>query len=231
MLKVACVKHGTKFPAYYVNRLKNMVQRNLASEHEFVCFTEDRSGVDAGITCLKLPDLPLVGWWWKPYVFKPGHFDDGCDILFFDLDMVIVKDITALVDFMPGHFVGLRDVGRVFRGTRKKLGSAVMRWPANRFADIWTSIEKDSSLTERFRGDQDWIWQLYQGEIKFYPDEWIKSYKWEIRNKRELTGRGDEMRFDTVVDPVIRSDTCVLAFHGNPRLDVVNDPIILNNWC
>ena len=34
---VCCLKHGTKYTADYVNRLKNMVDRNITVPYEFIC--------------------------------------------------------------------------------------------------------------------------------------------------------------------------------------------------
>ena len=29
-------------------------------------------------------------------------------------------------------------------------------------------------------GDQDWIFAHIKNDFKFWPDEWIQSYKWEM---------------------------------------------------
>ena len=46
---VVCLKHGKKYSAEYVNVLYRMVTRNLTVPHNFVCFTEDPTGLDMGI--------------------------------------------------------------------------------------------------------------------------------------------------------------------------------------
>ena len=52
MLKVVCVKWGDKYPAEYVNRLHNMVKRNLSQPYEFICTTEDGEGLDHSLKAL-----------------------------------------------------------------------------------------------------------------------------------------------------------------------------------
>jgi len=192
MLNVICLKHGTKYGPEYVNKLYNMIQRHLTIPNNFICFTDDPTNIDQNIKIVNLPKLPIEGWWWKPYIFKTGHFPDGDDILYIDLDMVIVDNINKLIEFEPNKFVGLQDVGRVFRPGYKKLGSAVMRWKANEHSAIWNNLEKNLTQTKKFHGDQDWIWEQAKHHLVFFPEQWIRSYKWEIRTRDELSGFGKD---------------------------------------
>lgn len=230
MLNVICLKHGTKYGPEYVNKLYNMVQRHLHVPYKFICFTDNTDGIDSNIETRILPVSTISGWWWKPYVFKSDHFPPGDTNLFLDLDTVIVKNFTQLIEYLPGKFLGLRDVGRVFRPDYQKLGSAVMRWQSGYFSDIWTEMEKNPGIMRKFHGDQDWIWHLHKNNITFFPDSWIRSYKWEIRSRDEIQGMGQRARFISVRNPQIPTDCCILAFHGHPRVDQVQDPVILDNW-
>jgi hypothetical protein len=231
LVNVICLKHGTKYGPEYVNKLYNMVQRHLTVPHRFVCFTDNSDKLLDSIEIRLLPkDINLQGWWWKPYIFKKDHFSNGDTNLFFDLDMIIVKNIDHYLEYEPTSFVGLRDVGRVFNNNIRKLGSAVMKWPANHYTDIWDIMHADPTRVKRFHGDQDWIWSLYLNEIKFFPDDWIRSYKWEIRSRAELTSFGPRASFKEIKNPEIPINTSVLAFHGFPQITSVNDPVILDNW-
>lgn len=231
MLNVICLKHGIKYGADYVNKLYNMVQRHLTIPHRFVCFTDNQADLNTVIEVKILPaDKRLSGWWWKPYIFKQGHFLDGKVNLFFDLDMVIVGNLDKLVNYLPGEFVGLEDVGRVFRRVPAKLGSAVLRWPSNHYSDIWDNLENNPAITKKFPGDQDWIWQLHKSTIKFFPESWIQSYKWEIRKREELTRANGKNVFKTVRSPSMNPDCAVIAFHGTPNPEDVQDQIIVDNW-
>jgi hypothetical protein len=230
MLNVICLKHGTKYGPEYVNKLYNMIVRNLTLPHNFICFTDNPAELNPNIQIKLLPSAPIHGWWWKPYIFKADHFPIGDINLFFDLDMVIVKNIDHFIDFLPGQFVGLRDVGRILRPNLIKLGSAVLKWPAGQFDDIWTKFEKNLSITQRLHGDQDWIWSLHSNDIKFFPNEWIQSYKWEVRSRSELIGHGPTLMFKDIRNPLVDENTSVLAFHGFPNPHQVMDPIIVDNW-
>jgi hypothetical protein len=231
MLNVICLKHGTKYGADYVNKLRNMVARHLTIDHRFVCLTDDTSQISRGIDIIDLPNDPQVsGWWWKPYIFKKGLFPKGDTNLFFDLDMVIVNSIDKLATYMPDRFVGLQDVGRVYRKFPEKLGSAVMKWPSGEYSNIWEDMVADFTRVKRMHGDQDWIWSLYKDEIVFFPEQWIMSYKWEIRKQSELIREMGRQIFAEIRNPEIPPDTSVLAFHGTPNPEDVQDPIIVDNW-
>jgi hypothetical protein len=231
MLNVVCLKHGKKYSSDYVNRLHNMVSRHLTLPFNFFCFTEESKGLNLNIQIKPLPDNNKIsGWWWKPYIFKEGHFANGDTNLFFDLDMVIVGNIDKLATYKPNEFVGLEDVGRVFRKHPQKLGSAVLKWPANQYSDIWNLIEQDNRIVSRFRGDQDWIWSLHKNNISFFPEDWIRSYKWEVRSKTELIHNGSRYVFKEIKNPILNPETSVLAFHGTPNPGDVMDPIIIDNW-
>lgn len=231
MLNVICLKHGSKYGPEYVNKLYNMIQRHLTVPHRVICFTDNPLELNPAIEIRPLPTDPRYqGWWWKPFVFKQGHFQDGDINLFIDLDMVIVANIDKLITYKPDKFLGLEDVSRVFGRGLPKLCSAVLRWPANSYDNIWTSIEKDPNLMKQFQGDQDLIWHLHKKNIEFFPADWIRSYKWEIRNRNELVRLKSGWVFKDIKNPEIHKDTAILAFHGTPNPHEVNDSIIVDNW-
>lgn len=230
MLNIICLKHGTKYGPEYVNNLYNMTQRHLTVPHNFVCFTENPKNIDTRIGIKPLPKDGLSGWWWKPYIFKQGHFQDGDVNLFFDLDMVIIGNIDKLVTYQSGEFLGLEDVGRVFKKIPQRLGSAVLRWPANSYTDIWDDLKTTLNLTKRFQGDQDYIWDKHKQSIKFYPEKWIMSYKWEVRSRAELVRINGRYNFNSIKSVEVDPETSVLAFHGTPDPHEVKDPIIVDNW-
>lgn len=229
MINVICLKHGKKYGPNYVNNLYSMVQRNLTLPHRFICFTEDKKNLNEKIEIIALPtDTNYVGWWWKPYIFKKDHFTPGDINLFIDLDMVIIKNINKMLTHDPDSFLGLEDPGRVW-GRKNRLGSAVMRWISGTYSNIWEDLTPETM--RKFRGDQDWIYYLHQHSIKFYPEKWIMSYKWEVRKRHELSGVGQNSKFKEIKNVETENETLILAFHGYPQPHQVEDPIIVNNWC
>ena len=49
MATILCMKWGKKYGPEYVNRLHSMVSRHLTIPHRFVCLTDDKTGLNAGI--------------------------------------------------------------------------------------------------------------------------------------------------------------------------------------
>lgn len=230
MLNVICLKHGTKYGSNYVNNLYSMIQRHLTVPHNFICFTDDPTDFNPSISVRILPNNPVQGWWWKPYIFKRGHFYNEDVNLFFDLDMVIVRNIDHFINYKSGKFIGLEDVGRIWGTRPPKLGSAVLRWQGDHYEHLWNNIEQDPGICKKFHGDQDYIWSVCREQIEFFPADWIRSYKWEIRRHEELVRQGSGYNFKNIANPIIPAETSVLAFHGTPNPHEVMDPVIVDNW-
>lgn len=56
---IICMKWGTKYGPEYVNRLYNMVARNLTLPFTFACLTDDSSGIRDEVVCYPIPELNL----------------------------------------------------------------------------------------------------------------------------------------------------------------------------
>jgi len=228
---VVCLKHGTKYDAEYVNVLRKMTQRNLTTPHEFVCFTEDPRGIDAGITILPLPTIPLKGWWFKTLLFNPNLQIQGT-ILFMDLDVVIFKNIDKLFEYKLGEFCVCRDFNRCFQPEWKKMNSSVVRWVTGQHPQLYNNLVKDPHATsKRFHGDQDWLFDQVKKHYQFWPDEWIQSYKWEMRgNPRLVRQKSGQKNFIAAGEPKIKADTAVAVFHGDPNPRECVDPWCQTHW-
>jgi hypothetical protein len=226
---VLCLKHGNKYSAEYVNVLKKMTQRNLTVAHEFVCFTEDPKGIDPDIRILPLPAVVLKGWWYKTMLFNP-HLPIQGTMLFIDLDVIIFKNIDKLFTHKPGEFCVCRDFNRCFQPNWQKMNSSVVRWSTGQHPQIYNNFIKDPhTISKRFHGDQDWLFDQVKKHYQFWPDEWIQSYKWEMRGNPKLVRQKTGFKnFTSPGEPKIKSDTAVAVFHGDPRECV--DPWCQTHW-
>lgn len=227
---VVCLKWGNKYDASYVNKLYAMVKRNITIPYEFVCFTEDANGIDPNITTYPLPTLPITGWWYKPY-FVGNELPIKGKLLFLDLDVIVFANIDKLFEFEPNKFCIIRDFNRSVRSNWDRMNSSVFRTYVGQYDDKWQQFKLNpGNETKRFRGDQDWMFKNIRDHA-FWPDDWVMSYKWEMRDRRDLYL--DERRkrnFKTDAPPKINPNTCIAVFHGEPNPADANDSWVKNHW-
>lgn len=228
---VVCLKYGTKYDASYVNKLYDMVTRNLTIDHEFVCFTEDTNGLYPHIRTESLPDLPISGWWYKPYFFAPSLPLTGT-ILFLDLDMIIFRNIDKLFTHDPNNFYIIRDFNRHVIKNYQKFNSSIFRLNTGQHSEVWTNFKANAdSIMRRYHGDQDWIRVCITQNFNFWPDEWVQSYKWEMRDKAKLNSSPKGKRdFASNGMPTVKAETSIAVFHGDPNPHNCKDQWVIDNW-
>jgi len=229
-ITVLCVKFGNKYGIPYVERLRNMVSRHLSLPYEFVCLTDETKKIDGVRSIIQKNAGYSRGWWHKVHMFDPSLPLSG-RILYFDLDVIIFNNIDKLAQYRTGDFVGTRDFNRKFYPTWKKLNSSVLSWNQNTNTDIWKDFVDKPNSALRMHGDQDWIYKLANDRLVYFPDEWVQSYKWEIRSKQELMVQGGKRRFREIKEDILPPAECSVAvFHGDPNPEDVRDPFVIQNW-
>lgn len=231
MIAVLCVRFGNRYSIEYVERLRSMVSRHLTVPYEFVCLTDDPTPIN-GVRLIVQPNAGYArGWWHKVHMFNPSLPLEG-KILYFDLDVVIINNIDKLVENTASDFWGILDFNRKFHKGYRSLNSSMLCWQHGSQNNLWTEFIKDTEAAQKFHGDQDWIWRWKKDTIKFWPNSWIQSYKWEIRSKDDLEINQHRQRnFKTVNHNVsVTKDCSVLVFHGEPKPQDVEDKIVVDNW-
>jgi hypothetical protein len=193
---VACLKWGQKYPAEWVNRLARGVDRHLAEPHRVVCFTDDVAGVECDTE--PLPDNGVHGWWNKLWLFSLER-----ELLFFDLDCVIVGDIAPL--FHVERFTICKDPWA------PGYNSSVMKiTPGLGF--VWQQFMRARpDLSHRLNGDQDFL-NLTLLDAALFDPAWCLSYKAHVRGK------------------ALPDSASVVYFHGEPKMNGVGDAWVRENW-
>jgi len=140
---------------------------------------------------------PWSGWWSKLALFSPD-LDDLGDLLYFDLDTVVVgslEDVAA-----AGCLTLLQDFYRP-----AALGSGLMYLPLECRAAVWAKwLEGPSGFIRRYRGDQDFLADALRGVAvecwqALLPGQ-VVSYKVAVQPRRQIP-----------------ADVRVICFHGQPR--------------
>lgn len=157
---IACVRTGTRYGPEYVERLRNMVARHLPLEHRVVCLTDQPERIE-GVECIEVHGLPR--WWAKMALFGP-EIRGNDRTLFFDLDTVIVGDLTPLAEW-DGTF-GICANFTWLSGHPDwpcRYGSCVMSLAPGFGDHIWRAFwaERERWMAECPRGDQQAIEQIY----------------------------------------------------------------------
>lgn len=229
-INILCVRFGNRYGREYVERLRNMVSRNCSLPYNMFCLTDDQHPIP-GVKNLYQPNAGYMkGWWHKVHMFDPALPVKG-RILYFDLDVVIHENIDRLCSFSTNDFIGIHDFNRKFYANWKYLNSSVMAWNHGSQNIIYEKFKSNPKEAMKLQGDQDWIWKLCKERIKFWPREWIQSYKWEVRGKEELTLINGKRQFREIDHAVeVHPECCVTVFHGDPKPQDVKDKFVVDNW-
>ena len=231
-VNILCLKHGSKYSAEYVNKLFYGVKLNLQKEFNFYCLTENTTALDPNIIPLSLPNETLNGWWYKPYIFSNKLPINGT-ILYLDLDVVITGSLDKLFSFAPKKFCIIRDFNRILRPHYDRFNSSVMRFESGMLDNLWTNFEKNSvQIIRKYFGDQDYIYAEKKGQAEYFPDQWIQSWKWEIRKNKKFAPGGlrGRRKLATIEDVTPPEDCCIAVFHGDPNPHLCDDPYIRKTW-
>jgi len=227
---IVCLKWGDKYSPQYVNVLYSMCKRHCTIPFEFVCLTENPQGLSSGIIVKPLPKVPLQGWWMKPFVFSKDN-DFAGEVLFLDLDIVIYENIDKLWEYFTSDFIIIRDFTRSTNRNWQKFNSSVFKFTATNYHWVWDDfLENHKKITTKNFGDQDHLYNILQNKATTWPDNWITSYKWEMRDRNDVRVINGKRNFVTIKDPILPIDGCIAVFHGDPNPDQVKDPWVINNW-
>ena len=187
--------HST-FTGQHVNILARMVRRRYAKPHRFICYTDDETGID--------PNLVDAREIWTDYAdladfarasascfrrLKMFSRDAaewlGERIVMMDLDVVIVGDLTRLLD-RPEDFV--INTGAV---PFMPYNGSLMLFTAGARPRLWEDFHPVESLAfarslRQPHSDDGWIGaKLGPNEARFTPEDGVYDFRNHIRGKRD----------------------------------------------
>lgn len=164
MLTVCCIKFGEYYTAEYVNILCAGVQKHLKASHEFVCFTDDPTGINSSVDCRARPDF---GTWWNKYWCFRVH---GGPVLYLDLDVCVTGPLDRIATYCPG-------IVEDWLVTDQYNGS-VISWEDGQLKPLLYSYNE--GIKDRYRGFQYWMSEEpLRGALgmRTYPAGWCVSYR------------------------------------------------------
>lgn len=230
IIDCACVIHSDGYGWDYVERLYRMLQANSSREVRLHVYTEAHRPVPSPMIKHDLDEWPGISgpkksWWYKMQLFNQAHHQGP--LLYFDLDVLIVRNIDWIYDQDLEYFWTIRDFRYLWRPGWEGMNSSVMLWDTRRWDHIWQGFKKQdvSGLIRRYPGDQDYLNQVITQEQRRYldPDK-IKSWRWQV-----LDG-GLDVRTRNYRRPdagsVLDGSTSVMIFHGSPKPHQITDPVV-----
>ncbi len=198
MKVVTVLRSGGDYNASHVKWL----HAQLPETYEKICLTD----LDIpGINTIKLTtDYP--GWWSKIELFDPEKIQD--DIFYIDLDVVIVGDITELLEHR--ELTMLEDFF-----SQEMYNSAMMFIPHQEKEKVWKTFNKyPEQFMSRYKkgGDQEFITKILPHAKNWqhiFPNR-IASYKKHIvkRSKKYKHSLGNGQ---------LPAYVSIVCFHGKPR--------------
>lgn len=210
-VNVLCMKWGSRYPAYYVNRLAAGVARHLARPHRFVCFTDDTDGLDPAIEAYPLPQLDLPEGpergWRKLSVFAERLVDLSGTALFLDLDVVITGPLDGFFE-LPGSFRIIRDWNRAFASTGN---SSVFRFEIGAHPQLLGYFNANANwVTGGYRTEQRFLsdYMAQRHLLEFWPEGWCASYKTDCIPMWPL---------GYFLEPTPPPEARIVVFHGHPK--------------
>jgi hypothetical protein len=229
----ACVIHGTAYSWTYVERLYNMLQRNLTPSIRLHVYTEASITIPNTIIKHELKPWPISrpkkSWWYKMQLFNPAYH--AGPLLYFDLDTVITGNIDWIWQHSTDRFCTIRDFKHLWRPTFYGINSSVMWWDTVRYAHIWEKFKQEnlSHIIKKYHGDQDYITdKIPMQDRTFFNTHWVQSWRWQsldggynfTKKCYQTPGTGTQLL----------PSTSILVFHGNPKPDKIADPVVLQHW-
>lgn len=213
MKQIICMNWGAAYGAEYVNRLYNMVERNVTGPFRLVCLTESSDGINPAVECFPCPEIDLPphirnGGWRKVNLWAPqvDGLAEGSQALFLDLDIVITKNIDCFFE-EPGDFL----VCRNWTQMDKRIGNtSVYRFTVGSHPYLLSNlVEQQDEMLSRYPNSQTYISnEINAGSMTFWPDDWCCSFK------VHCVPKGIKRWF---VEPALPAGSRIVAFPGSPN--------------
>lgn len=176
------------FTAVHVNALRGMLDRHLHIAHRMFCVTDDPDGIDGDVTIVPLPTDYLH----TPRCRRRMHQFDrefsaqfGPRVLSMDLDVVIVDDLTPIVNRHEPLVLWKIDYAQTFSGSFVLMDAGVLHGLWERFhaqpdrypAIAWPGgIGSDQAMLNYYLRTQPAIpyWTSRDGFVTFFGDTYEK---------------------------------------------------------
>ena len=212
MNNIICVHWGTKYSVKFVNILYSMCHRNFTDKFKFYCLTDEvNQAFHYKVNPIRIPDPQFDGWWNKMHLYD-NRLDIEGNILFMDLDVVLVGNCDDFFrQYRDEDFCVIRDFGQ----PTTTFNSSVLRYNLKHHSFIYDNYMKEKGKFDGLQGDQNVITDMmFRHEMtQVLPDDWTYSFKWPER------GKPKQYQKYLPKDHPLKKNAKICVFHGHPTPD------------
>lgn len=192
-LVVFVLKKSPEYDIDYVEKLITSLKEHITVDVEFVGLSD--TDVSEYATWINF-EHDWSGWWCKMELFSHPYLR-GKNIIYFDLDTVINKNIDPLIEYNHS-FTMLQDFY-----FPKRYGSGLMAWS----------------------GDRKYITEKFMASPKHHIKKYVTSQNWgdqafirdHVNQKIEIMQNITPVRVGSYKVSSRRFDYHIICFHGKPR--------------
>lgn len=155
------VKHGDKYTAEHVNKLRDQLMQYFPTA-AYLCYTDDPLNVE--IECLPVLKKPSLRFWWNKLALFNVDFPVKGRCLFFDLDMDIKEDPSAFLTWDGLTIINSywkQDMYFKKHAYDVTINSSIITWTAGEQNHIW----------DHFMSNRDYFMRKYKGIDRFLVHE------------------------------------------------------------
>lgn len=220
-LHIVCYKWGKLYGSEHVNKLFNMVKRNLPAKHTFHCITDNSNGILSSILVHKLPDLIIKGNWQKLYTFSQDFLGlDNEYILFLDLDIVIIDSLSFVLEAPSKDLL----IAKNWSSKGCRVTSCCYRLRVGSKTNIWNEFIKSPQEAiethhgkSSLHGDQQWVNHMLPNPDYFEANR-VVSFKRHCNAKGKFVSVLGSEVWNSARRGIASPPTgaSIISFHGKP---------------
>jgi len=221
----ACWDGGNYYSPEYVNRLYRACERNVSIPFEFALYVgpkaEEPGRCDDIDKRVRIIPVGLPSWWsGLPFWMAEPPGINTRDILYLDLDIVIIGSLDDIIRF-PSNHACMKDYPSFAcrRGCERHCNASVTLIRNGAGAIVWQKYLEAGKPTWDALGSKRGPLPLAAQELvdrhmktDLFPESWVCSYKLHVLK------RG------------IPEDCRVVVFHGRPKPHEVDEGFVRENW-
>jgi len=207
MINILTLKFGTKYGPEYVNRLYAGISRNTTCDFNFICYTDDASGLIEEIT-VREAARPIKTHWDKLEFHRRGFVKEGSKCLILDIDWVVTQNIDDILnyDIQSGEFVSINRWWS-YRKNICPLNGGFQMFHNGDTDHLWHTFDmrREHWMAKyHHRGDviipgmgeQNFIYEHLNMPLRYLPSQWFGKYASDKNMQRSV-----ELLWRDSVDP------------------------------